>query len=400
MEYKEGLDKGDIKVANRQMVLALLDENQPLSRIMLAKITQMSPTSMTRMILELTELGLVIPVDSPYSGIGRKSTMLAINPEAYYILGLNITEVAVSFCMMNARMESVYTISELHGLKRGVSAEELAYFCYHLYQRFQKQILDNKPTFPFEIVKHIGISFPGTVDSIKQYVLSAPCFAWHEERTLCPLIKKLFQLPIVIENDIKASMINEYYRYPQQRADTMAFLTLDYGVGCAVMHNGTLLRGFNSGAGEIAHIRIPDNLKSPTKSEYLYYGYLFYDHILEIAEEKGLKAGSIKEIVQHYAQKHPIAVMMIESISHYLASLFSLIICAYNPEKIILGGAVLHEAPILKDLALAQAEYYYHDIAKNIQINFTCETRDEALLGGALIALKQYRDDLVLQSFR
>lgn len=401
MEMKEGLSKLDIKVANRKMILTLLENNQALSRIRLAKMTNMSPTSMTRIIQELSDLNLVIPVDGDYSGIGRKSIMLSTNSEAFYILGLNINEATITFCIMNYSLESLYYKTQNHHFthRTSVSPRDLVDYCYTVYQSFQAEILIKDKEFSFAKIKKLGISFAGTVDSEEKYVISCPCFAWNEDRTMCRYFEEVFQMPISIENDTKASLINEYYRYPKHRADSIAFFTFDWGIGCSVMYNGKLIKGFHSGAGELAHIIIPDFMINPINHRIFYSRPLFYNGIQRMAADRGFHFATLKELEVAYHEGNEIIIALFEEVSHYIASLFNIIICMYNPEKVILGGNVFHEAPVLIDLALSHKEYLYSDISKNISFELTYEKSDEALLGGAVIAVKQYRNELIAKKF-
>lgn len=395
MHTTEGLDKQDIKIANRKMILSLMEEKSAVSRIELAKITNMSPTSMTRIIQELTDLGLVIPVEGVYSGVGRKSTMLSLNPDAFYVLGLNITMATVTFCIMNNNMEPIHYKSYKKDFQIYDTHVEAIDQCYEMYEEFKKEIELNAP-FEFDKIKMLGISYPGTVDSETKRVLSTPGFKWKEGPEICNYFEKVFGLPLTIENDIKASIVNEYYRHPMHRADSIAFIAIDYGIGCAFMQNGVVLKGYHSGAGEIAHILLPDFSDKETYKKKIYARKLCYTDILDsIKESKGVSFESIKELNEAFTQGNKVATEVFNDLSHYLASLFNLVLCMYNPEKVILGGAVLHEAPILVDLALAHSEYYYKDIAENISFELTLEDKNEALLGGAVIAILNYRDELI-----
>lgn len=398
-----GLDKQDIKYANRDYVLSFLEHQPGLSRIQLAKLTGMSPTSMTRIMDELMSLDLIQEIEGEYSGVGRRSVQLALNPDAFHVLGLTISECTFSFCIANYCGEILFKKTYSHDLKPGIAQEELVDCCYHTYQTFLSDYLMQTPDYPTTLIKVMGVSFPGTVSSESKIVLSCPCFGWGKNIDFLNNLESRFQLCLVVENDIKASLINEYYRHPKHQSDTMAFLSLDYGIGVAFMQNGVLLKGIHSGAGEIAHIIIPkqsqrDELQTEPEKSF-YSSRLCYEELLHEANASGLKVENIVELSGLYKTGDALAVVYCESVSHYLASLLNVIICLYNPEKIILGGITLHEFPELIDLALKHQDFFYQDIADGIQIELTYEKEDEALFGSTVLATKFYRNHLLHKQF-
>lgn len=398
-----GLGKQDIKYANRDYILSFIEQQPGLSRIQLAKMTGMSPTSMTRIMEELLSLDLIQEIEGEYSGVGRRSVQLALNPDAFHVLGLTISECSFSFCIANYCGEILFKKIYPHDLIPGVTQEELVDYCYHTYQTFLSDYLLQDPDYTPSIIKVIGVSFPGTVSSESKVVLSCPCFGWGKNNEFLSNLESRFQLCLVVENDIKASLINEYYRHPNHQSDTMAFLSLDYGIGVAFMQNGVLLKGIHSGAGEIAHIIIPKQVPTDelqTEPEKCFYSSrLCYEELLHEANAFGLKVRSIVELSNLYNAKDTLAVTYSESVSQYLASLLNVIICLYNPEKIILGGIALHEFPELINLALKHQDFFHQDIADGIQIELTYEKEDEALFGSTVLATKFYRNHLLHKQF-
>lgn len=399
MESLQGLNKYDIKVANRIMVIELLENNPPLSRIQLAKMTGMSPTSMTRIINELMDLNLVKDVECEYKGIGRKSSMLSINPDAFYVLGLYICSSKISFCIMNYKLEAL-SIQEYPCIfSSSLTSVDLVDFCYEKYLIFIADFSKKYADFSMSRIKMMGISFPGTVDSYGKYIISSPCFHWKKETNFCKYCEEKFALPIAIENDIKASIYNEYHRHPSHRADSVAFLSLDYGTGCSFMLNGKILKGFHSGAGEIAHIVFPnDTLCSQSCCGHI-ARQLCYSGILRRAASSGLKVSSMKELNSAYHTGDSAAIELFNELSSYIACMINIILCLYNPEKIILGGLIFHEAPVLLSLALKNQDLFYQEISEDIIIEFTHEEKEEPLWGCAVIALHNYRTKLIETSF-
>lgn len=304
---------------------------------------------------------------------------------------------------MNFKMEPIFHKLVYMDSSKKISQKDLVDLCYSEYLIFLKE-----SDFSEKIIKIIGISFPGSVDSQKKYIISCPCFNWKKDYTFCSYFEEKFKKPICIENDVKASLINEYYRHPTHRASSIAFLVLDNGIGCSFMQNGIILKGINNGAGEIAHITL-DHPHSKTyccsEAESCYcppedYRYnLCTSYILYLAREAGLQCKTIKDLSNAYLEGNSLAIAFFKSISVQVSAILNLIICLYNPEKIILGGYTMHTAPFLLDLALSNTDLFYQDVAENIKIELTLEPENEPILGGAVVALNYHRDKLIESSF-
>jgi len=69
----------DIKNRNSQIILSLILENGPLSRIEIAKYTKLSPSTVTVLVNELIEKGLLVESGVSSSTGGRKRIELSIN---------------------------------------------------------------------------------------------------------------------------------------------------------------------------------------------------------------------------------------------------------------------------------------------------------------------------------
>ena len=79
-----------MKQSNRKMVLKWI-RRRPISRAELSDCTQLTRASITQIVDELMEEGLVTETESVgRNKLGRKQTQLAIVKDAMYIAGVNL----------------------------------------------------------------------------------------------------------------------------------------------------------------------------------------------------------------------------------------------------------------------------------------------------------------------
>ncbi len=104
-----------------------------------------------------------------------------------------------------------------------------------------------------ERVRGIGVACPGPLSARRGVVLKAPTLGW-ENVPLAAMLQERFDCPVLLENDANAAALGEYRFGAGQGASSMAYITVSTGVGCGIVLDGKLVRGFHEGAGELGHL--------------------------------------------------------------------------------------------------------------------------------------------------
>jgi predicted NBD/HSP70 family sugar kinase len=106
-------------------------------------------------------------------------------------------------------------------------------------------------------IKVVGIGVPGVVGP--EGVLNAiPQIPGLEGVSLRNELKKRFNIPVYIENDMNLVALGSVATDPCQAATTdMVFVHVGEGVGAGIVMGGRIIRGFSSFAGEIAYLLKP-----------------------------------------------------------------------------------------------------------------------------------------------
>jgi predicted NBD/HSP70 family sugar kinase len=80
----------------------------------------------------------------------------------------------------------------------------------------------------------------------------SPNFGWRDVPVRA-LMEERLGLPVLVDNEVRALALAEHEFGAAKRARTAVFLDLGYGLGGAVIIDGSLYRGAHGGAGEIGH---------------------------------------------------------------------------------------------------------------------------------------------------
>lgn len=201
------------------------------------------------------------------------------------------------------------------------------------------------------LVTHIGLAFPGIIDDTNTVLsINDKHFGITEFNFQDWALQNGFET-IRLENDARAALMGEYHhQLKRSPISHMVGITLGTGIGCSVIRDGQIWYGSRFQAGiNMGHSIISINQKKCNcggigcaesfASTWALQNDTHYTGFNELF--KDVRAGNTK------------AITILQSVIDAWAACMVNILYAYDPELIILGGAVAHEAdyilPRLKD---------------------------------------------------
>ncbi|MBD3208892.1 ROK family protein [Candidatus Woesearchaeota archaeon] len=181
----------------------------------------------------------------------------------------------------------------------------------------------------------VGISFPGYLDDAG-LLRSCPHLPGFEGEPLEELLRKHVKHPCVVENDANCFALAEQRAGAGEGCEHVIGLIIGTGIGMGVVIDGKVYKG-RGGAGDIGHVRyqgveVEDYAAGP--------GILrrYYRH-----------GGDQSQVERVFDKKTLVAAKTVRETVDALAWLLDIIVRAYDPEIIVVGGGVSN-APILQAL--------------------------------------------------
>lgn len=104
----------------------------------------------------------------------------------------------------------------------------------------------------------IGIGCPGPIDLDKDEVLMTPNLGWDNVK-VGSYLKKEFDCPVVVMNDVDAGVYGEYRFGAAKKARCVVGIFPGTGVGGGCVYDGKVLQGAGISCMEIGHTRISSN---------------------------------------------------------------------------------------------------------------------------------------------
>lgn len=230
-----------IKQTNAGVVYRLIDHYGPVSRIELARLAQLAPASITKIIREMVDAHLVKETQYAEPGSrGRPATGLVLDTAGWHFLALRLHQHTVTITLRDLSTQTL--VEEQHALPPAGQQPLLAPLTELIeafFTRHQQRL---------ERLTAIAITLPGLSHS-------EPESAAHE----LPLAQALTQhtgLPVFIQQEVSAWTLAESLFGAAFGATEVIQLVVDDTVGAGIICDGQLLHKKGRARVEIGHIQV------------------------------------------------------------------------------------------------------------------------------------------------
>ncbi len=245
---EKGSNHQQLKKGNYHLVKKCIYQNSPISRVEVAQKLSLTTPTITGMVTELLNKGLLreIPVAPGEEGksAGRPRVMLEFVPNAYYICGVDIGPYWIN-----------YILTDLHGAIIAYRHTEETLGEYDATLRILVKAIP-------DFLSHAGVSapdllglgicLPGLIDGSagKIYTTFQPGWTEHD---LSEELGNALGIPVAVENNVRARAICADLFDRSVKAEPFAYFFVSYGVACQMIMDGKVLYGQSAAAGEIGH---------------------------------------------------------------------------------------------------------------------------------------------------
>jgi predicted NBD/HSP70 family sugar kinase len=246
---------------NRNLVFNVL-RTGAVSRADVVRTTGLSPATVSAIVSELIDSGLVNEVGQGKSRGGRPPLVLRINDERNYAVGLKLMTHGVFVVVTDIRAEVLYSemveldwapVSGDSTLSARVALDDPASVLDRICLAIEESA--ERAGVGLEKVVGIGIGMSGLVDTESGICRYSPTFDWRDVPVAGPIAKRLDR-PVLADNDVNALTVAEQWFGRGHGVDDFVVVSVGEGVGAGIVVGGNLYRGADGAAGEIGHLPI------------------------------------------------------------------------------------------------------------------------------------------------
>jgi glucokinase-like ROK family protein len=401
----QGSNLNLVKQHNLQAILLNLLYEPVLSRVQLARRLNLSNTTITNLIAELIEQGIVTEINSDpekdeLRPVGRPRTSICLEPNARYVVGIHIGVGIFRVGLANLRAEIIHNHTE-HFDTSAPAGDVL-----ELIETITVNMIDESG-FGRGSVLGVGVGASGLVDFSTGVNLLAPNLDWRDVPLREELQKRL-NLPVIVDNNVRTMAIGETYFGAGRGVDSVAFVYGRTGVGAGLTFKGRVFRGSSKGAGEIGHcVILPHGgetcrcgnsgcletliSESAILREAQHIASSDPGGILAGILETGSDLPPIERVFDAARQGDSRVKEMLEERAYYLGVALVNLINLFNPDLILLGGIFSRgEDLFIPPITRTIQQMAFGGMGKQVRLQATSFGWKAGAVGAAALALLHF----------
>lgn len=385
----------DLRQVNYQLILRKLYLNGPMSRLDLSAQTELSPSTVTNVTSKMFEDGVWIERGMEESLGGRPRTILDINPEYGYLVGVDLGETHVQMELFDLTRHKLATTRKVITESDNSPENYVQVILEHLHTLLASSGISR------EAILGMGVGVPGIVEHNGQVNVAAPMWDWKPVRLL-EILEDELRLPVYVDNGAKAMALAESWFGAGRGVQDMVVILIGTGIGAGVITKGTLYRGATNSAGEWGHTKIElDGRPCRCGSRGCLEAYAGAPGIIttlnEITESQSTlpeaeQLAALTQLVQSCKNNDPLARQVFQTTAHVLGAGIANLVNLFNPERIVIGGwaGLLVGEAILDDIISSVKKYSLPLSTASLEIGLCQFGQDAICTGAACLVLEEF----------
>lgn len=246
----------DIRRNNLEVVLRHLQAVGPDSRAAIAARAGLTRATVSRLVAELIDLGLVREAGRDGAGrAGRPGTRLELDGHHVLALGAEVNVDYISLLAIDYCGREV--LHRRHAFDATTSPQNSLAALTQLCATALGDLTAHQPG-RARIIAGLTVAIPGLVDVAAGVVTHAPNLGWHDVPVAAPLRQALDldRAPVHVGNDANLAAIAEYRVGAAADTPNLVYITGEVGIGGGIILAGQPLLGTRGYGGEFGHMSI------------------------------------------------------------------------------------------------------------------------------------------------
>ncbi|MGI8880242.1 MAG: ROK family protein [Jatrophihabitans sp.] len=347
---REGQQHADMRRRNEAAVLRAVLANAPVPRTDIARLTQLSAPSVTKVASWLVKAGFLYELPtSQRPENGRPAVPLAIDPRTHVAVGVHIgfLRTTIGVVGLDGSLLQQFELSHA-SLSPDAILDELVEALDGLWPRIDSHSL----------VAGIGVSMGGLIDAATGLVISHETLGWHDVAVVDQLA---YRVPHPVWLGVNYRALAEAEMWFGEGRDVDDFLMIFVGnvTGAAIVSGRRLHQGVSSRAGTIAHTAVPgyEDVSCACGRFGCLQAVASDIAIVARAEAAGIACdGSLPRLIELGRQGLAAANELLEERARAVGKVIGPLIDLLDPARVVLAGGLVsgpEHLDVLRDTALA-----------------------------------------------
>lgn len=382
---KMGINIDGVQRSNRNLVLKLLLEQDSISRVNLAKKTGLKKATITNIINEFIEMGIVNEYGQIKGEHGRNTSALKLNVPKARIVVASITR-------LYFEIESFDLNGQIHCSRHeSIDTHVDIKFTFELIKERLRSMIDEIGT---QDILGVCVAVPGPFIQAEN-ITHVTGFEELGKINIKSELEKEYSFPIFIQHDAKLSALAEWKFWCKANKVSSGILidivSIGQGVGAGIIINDKIVEGKQGTAGEIGYMGINYNGPiSESGNRGIFENYSSVDSIkrhmmdrLHEFEQSALSESScLDDIYREYEAGNKLAEWAVEKTAWYMGYGIASLVALLNPNIIIIGPLYPVSQKFLEVVRSTVKKLVYIEIFDSLRIDMSQITGNAILAGG------------------
>jgi predicted NBD/HSP70 family sugar kinase len=371
-------------------VLNLVRANQPISRADLARTMGVRRGSVSLLVSDLLESGLIVEGAAGKTLRGRKPTFLYIDSRRRTVVAVDVR------ASQTYLMPTDLLGKPLSGVVGFPTVRDPRALATTLGVKIRALLADYGGTAACE---GVGVAIPGMIEHSTMRVLHAPTLGWRNVDVL-DLLTTAIGLPVQIENSGRACALAQLWAMhgaPSSSAGDFVFVSVSDGLGLGVIVRGELLRGRHNVAGEFGHVPLTmDGPRCSCGATGCWEAYVsnratlarYFGSPAELAGAWSAdeRAFTVEDLISRARRGDAKARSAIQATGRYLGAGLVSVVNVFDPTRVYVGGEIAAAWDLIEsDVRAAFAERALTPAAAATEIRPVATSENSRLQGAAAL---------------
>ncbi|CUO00287.1 MULTISPECIES: ROK family transcriptional regulator [Clostridium] len=387
-----------MKQLNVSAVLKVIRDNGSLSRADVAKITGLTPASVTNITKMLIEDEYLVECKVGQSSGGRPPIMLELNPNARCVIGISIGVGMIDVVITNLSAEII--------LKKSIEINEERYDYDFVFKELVKLINEVIECSKIEKEKILGagVALHGIVNARTGMSIYSPYYGW-KEINIKEALENELNLGVYVDNDVRAMALGESWFGITKDISNFVTLNISNGIGAGIIINNKPYYGVDFSAGEIGHIVVEGDGDKCNCGNYGCLETVASNNNITKKAIKLIKQGTnsvlkelkadinqltIEDISEAAKLEDELAISIIKEAARYIGIAITNLINILNPTSIVVVGEIFENTfyaietlnEIVKNRGMKLS-------SENVRIIKSMLGRDAAVVGATTLVIQE-----------
>lgn len=383
MQYESGINRDAQKEANLSLVIRALHEGRAETRIGLSHATGLKQATITKIVKQLADWGLVNETTGRDAPLGRKPMGLTLNQDRFFLGAARVNRSYIA-CAVYDIAGGVRAYDEIENRPELGAESSLSAL-----KQLVKATLARAPG----EVLGLGVALPGPFNARTKRITLMSGFPGWAKVDIEAGLSDAAGVKVFLEHDANCGALAELWYGEHQRDENLLYVVCDRGVGAGLIANGQVYHGASGYAGEIGHQSI--NFAGPL-CECGNRGCLELYASSEALREAyaasrlsgGGRAAGAGEILRLVREGDPAARDAYRRVVSHLAFGVVGLINALNPSSVVFADRMVEGGELfLETVDGVLRRHLMPEVYEGLKVSVNRLPGDPMLLGASVVAL-------------